>query len=102
MKTIELTPEERKFLGEVANLNAFFRYDGSESVLLSIAEKVDGASGVKRPCEVSFSEAEESAIVPILRHILAQEVPLVDSKAVKSHVRSTRRLSAAILANLLH
>ena len=102
MKTIELTPEERKFLGEVANLNAFFRYDGSESILLSIAEKVHGTSGVKRPCEVSFSEVEESAIVPILRHILAQEVPLVDSKAVKSHVRSTRRLSAAILATLLH
>lgn len=29
MKPVELTPEERKFLGEVADLNALFRYDGS-------------------------------------------------------------------------
>lgn len=101
MKSVELTPEERKFLGEVANLNAFFRYDGSGSILLSIAEKVREVSSVKRTCEVSLSGEEESAIIPILRYILVREVPLVDSKSGMRRVNSAKRLSAAILGELL-
>lgn len=95
MKSVELTPEERKFLGEVANLNALFRYDGIGSALLSIAEKV------KRTCEVSFSGKEESAIIPILRYILVREVPLIAGESERCCISSDKRLSAAILGKLL-
>lgn len=101
MKPVELTPEERKFLGEVADLNALFRYDGSGKPLLSIAEKVNGASGVKRACEVSFSGKEEGAIIPILRYILVREVPLIAGESERCRISSDKRLSAAILGKLL-
>ena len=101
MKSVELTPEERKFLSEAADLNALFRYDGSGNALLSIAEKVRGGSSVKRTCEVSLSGEEESAIIPILHYILVREVPLIAGESERRRVSSDKRLSAAILGKLL-
>lgn len=101
MKPVELTPEERKFLGEVADLNALFRYDSSGKTLLSIAEKIRGDSSVKRACEVSLSGEDESAIIPILRYILAREVPLIARGSERHRISSDKRLSAAILGKLL-